>query len=206
MSSLSNNDTDNNGTNTDTELIHDYYGDDYYDTSGNATVIKENRIIYDTEEMQFIAVTTKDGHVFYILIDYTAIEAAENGEDGASAEETVYFLNKVDDYDLYALLYSSDSDSYTSSNSSADTEIDTENDTDTETQNEEADDSNSSMIKLVIGGVLIAMVVVLYFIFKGKGGSGKKGNSDSGFGGQTNDDDDIEFDNMINEDEEGAPI
>jgi hypothetical protein len=45
--------------------------------------------------MQFIAVTTKDGHVFYVLINYSA----ENAED------QVFFLNKVDDYDLYALLY-----------------------------------------------------------------------------------------------------
>ena len=45
--------------------------------------------------MQFIAVTTKDGHVFYVLINYSA----ENDED------QVFFLNKVDDYDLYALLY-----------------------------------------------------------------------------------------------------
>ena len=48
--------------------------------------------------MQFIAVTTKDGAVFYILINYSA----EN------AEEQVYFLNKVDTFDLYSLLYMTD--------------------------------------------------------------------------------------------------
>lgn len=81
-----------NGT---TEVAPDYYGDDYYDTDGNATLIKSERIVYNSEEMQFIAVTTKDGHVFYVLINYSA----ENAED------QVFFLNKVDDYDLYALLY-----------------------------------------------------------------------------------------------------
>lgn len=74
---------------------HDYYADDYYDTDGNATLIKHEKIIYDSEEMQFIAVTTKDGDVFYILINYSA----EGDEDN------VFFLNKVDDFDLYSLLY-----------------------------------------------------------------------------------------------------
>ena len=78
-----------------TEVAPDYYGDDYYDKDGNATLIKSERIVYNSEEMQFIAVTTKDGHVFYVLINYSA----ENAED------QVFFLNKVDDYDLYALLY-----------------------------------------------------------------------------------------------------
>ena len=83
-----------------TDVVTDYDGDSYYDTDGNATLIKSEQIIYNTEEMQFIAVTTKDGHVFYVLINYTA----DNGEDN------VYFLNKVDDYDLYALLYAGTED------------------------------------------------------------------------------------------------
>ena len=89
-----------NGTVTANDSKPDYDGDPYYDTNGNATLIKSEQIIYNTEEMQFIAVTTKDGHVFYVLINYTA----ESGEDN------VYFLNKVDDYDLYALLYDGDED------------------------------------------------------------------------------------------------
>ena len=69
----------------------------YCDIDGNASLIKSEKIIYDTEEMQFIAVTTKDGNVFYILINYSADE-----------ENSVYFLNKVDTFDLYSLLYMTD--------------------------------------------------------------------------------------------------
>lgn len=75
-----------------------YYTDEYFDTEGNATLIKEEQVIYESEEMQFIAVTTKSGDVFYILINYSA----------ASDENNVYFLNKVDTLDLYALLYMTD--------------------------------------------------------------------------------------------------
>ena len=78
-----------------TEVEPDYYGDSYYDTDGNATLIKSERIVYNSEEMQFIAVTTKDGHVFYVLINYSA----ENAED------QVFFLNNVrNTYGHYKLL------------------------------------------------------------------------------------------------------
>ena len=78
-----------------TDVAPDYDGDPYCDTDGNATLIKSEQIIYNTEEMQFIAVTTKDGHVFYVLINYTA----GNGEDN------VYFLNNVrNTYGHYKLL------------------------------------------------------------------------------------------------------
>ena len=72
--------------------------ENFSDIYGNAELVKSEKIIYDTEKMQFIAVTTKDGAVFYILINYSA----EN------AEEQVYFLNKVDTFDLYSLLYMTD--------------------------------------------------------------------------------------------------
>ena len=99
-----NSETDPNVTsdisNVTTKTLTDFYGDPYYDTGGNASLIKSETIICNTEEMQFIAVTTKDGHVFYVLINYSA----ENSED------QVFFLNKVDDYDLYALLYAGEED------------------------------------------------------------------------------------------------
>ena len=78
-----------------TEVEPDYYGDSYYDTDGNATLIKSERIVYNSEEMQFIAVTTKDGHVFYVLINYSAENAEDqvlvqsgDGADTADTEET----------------------------------------------------------------------------------------------------------------------
>jgi len=88
-----------------TDVAPDYENDPYYDTDGNATLIKSEKIVYNSEEMQFIAVTTKDGHVFYVLINYSA----KNGEDN------VYFLYRVDDYDLYALLYAGAEDDEDSS-------------------------------------------------------------------------------------------
>lgn len=79
----------------ESENIPDFFSDDYYDTDGNATLMKSNKIIYNSEEMQFIAVTTKDGHVFYVLINYSA----DKGEDN------VYFLNNVrNTYGHYKLL------------------------------------------------------------------------------------------------------
>lgn len=69
---------------------------------GNADLIKEQKIIHDSSEMQFIAVTTKAGNVFYILIDYTSVQ------DNKSGEGTVYFLNKVDEQDLYSLINNPD--------------------------------------------------------------------------------------------------
>lgn len=80
-----------------TASTYDYYGDPYYDTDGNAELINNQNVIYSSARLQFISVTTKDGHVFYIIIDYA-------DTDG----DNVYFLNKVDDFDLYSLLYTGD--------------------------------------------------------------------------------------------------
>ena len=82
-----------------TATTYDYYGDPYYDTDGNASLISDKHVIYSSDQIQFISVATKDGHVFYIVIDYT-------DTDG----DNVYFLNKVDDFDMYRLLYAGKED------------------------------------------------------------------------------------------------
>ncbi|MBO5384350.1 MAG: DUF4366 domain-containing protein [Ruminococcus sp.] len=74
----------------------DYYNDPYYDTDGNATLIDTNEydVIYSDAKLLFTAVTTKDGHVFYIIINY-------DDKDG----DNVYFLNNVrNTYGHYKLL------------------------------------------------------------------------------------------------------
>ncbi|MBR0277197.1 MAG: DUF4366 domain-containing protein [Clostridia bacterium] len=70
---------------------------------GSETILEDNRTltekgnanlvdnVSDSEDLQFITVTSKEGDTFYFIID----KAAES--------DNVYFLNKVDDSDLAAL-------------------------------------------------------------------------------------------------------
>jgi len=167
---------------------HDYYADDYYDTDGNATLIKHEKIIYDSEEMQFIAVTTKDGDVFYILINYSA-------ED---EEDNVFFLNKVDSFDLYSLLYAEDEESEESANinpaEQAELYADAatgghyngtykDNSTPDVTEAENPEDADSQPASngmmnnsiLLIGGIGVLAVIafVIFMLKSGKGGKKK---------------------------------
>lgn len=185
-------------TTTDVSEI-DYYGDDYYDTDGNATLIKQEKIIYDSEEMQFIAVTTKDGSVFYVLINYSA----EGNEDN------VYFLNKVDDYDLYALLYQDDEDSQNTNPDSAAAEAasnankangnkgknnvnEATTTTDSVVQQTSSKNQSNGSKTLMITGVGVAVLAAAGFIFyKMKNGKSKKKSNSDDFDGFEDDFDDI---------------
>lgn len=185
-------------TTTDVSEI-DYYGDDYYDTDGNATLIKQEKIIYDSEEMQFIAVTTKDGSVFYVLINYSA----EGNEDN------VYFLNKVDDYDLYALLYQDDEDSQNTNPDSAAAEAasnankangnkgknnvnEATTTTDSAVQQTSSKNQSNGSKTLMITGVGVAVLAAAGFIFyKMKNGKSKKKSNSDDFDGFEDDFDDI---------------
>lgn len=183
-------------TTTDVSEI-DYYGDDYYDTDGNATLIKQEKIIYDSEEMQFIAVTTKDGSVFYVLINYSA----EGNEDN------VYFLNKVDDYDLYALLYQDDEDSQNTNPDSAAAEAasnankgknnnnvvnEATTTTDSDAQQTSSKNQSNGSKTLMITGVGVAVLAAAGFIFyKMKNGKSKKKSNSDDFDGFEDDFDDI---------------
>lgn len=166
---------------------HDYYADDYSDTDGNATLIKHEKIIYDSEEMQFIAVTTKDGDVFYILINYSA-------ED---EEDNVFFLNKVDSFDLYSLLYAEDEESEESANINPAEQAElyadaatgghyngtyknnsTPDVTEAENPDEEIQPASSGMMNnsiLLIGGIGVLAVIafVIFMLKSGKGGKKK---------------------------------
>lgn len=154
------------------------------DTKGNASLIKEEDIIYESEKMQFISVTTKDGDVFYILINYSA-------ED---VEDNVYFLNKVDDFDLYSLLYADDEDSDKSVDSAeqaslyADaasnghsknpeaTESESSEETSTENEAQPAKHGPMNNSILIVGGIAILGVIafVIFMIKTGKLGGKKK--------------------------------
>lgn len=157
----------------------DYYLDDYYDTKGNATLIKSEKIIYDTEQMQFIAVTTKSGDVFYVLINYSA----DNEED------SVYFLNKVDTLDLYALLYMTDEEEesgidtdrvrkaeqaandWANSQNGIDNTVETEENPDSESETPEVQ-PNSGMNNMMMLGIgafaLIAAGIIAFLMMKKK--------------------------------------
>lgn len=142
---------------------------DSNNASGNASLISEKKIIHDSAEMQFIAVTTRSGAVFYILIDYTAIQEG-------NVENSVYFLNKVDDYDLYQIISqasSDDSESNTLSPEEYEEQKKQAESTAEETSKANAktksSDSNLPFV-LICLGVSVVFILVIFVIKKGKKG------------------------------------
>lgn len=153
-------------------------------TSGNANLIASQEVIADNGKFQFIAVTTRDKDVFYIIIDKM------------KAEDNVYFLNEVDTYDLQKLMSKNSDNSENSDveyNTSSDKSESSE-ESGEESQSSETLDSGMTNI-LLIGGVIV-LGIIGFIIFKiKKGGFGNKKETVVPF-------DDFEEDEEINEDEE----
>ena len=153
-------------------------------TSGNANLIASQEVIADDGKFQFLAVTTRDKDVFYIIIDKM------------KAEDNVYFLNEVDTYDLQKLMSKNSDNSENSDveyNTSSDKSESSE-ESGEESQSSETSDSGMTNI-LLIGGVIV-LGIIGFIIFKiKKGGFGNKKETVVPF-------DDFEEDEEINEDEE----
>lgn len=143
---------------------------DSNNASGNASLISEKKIIHDSAEMQFIAVTTRSGAVFYILIDYTAIQEG-------NVENSVYFLNKVDDYDLYQIISQASSDDSESNTLSPEeyeeqkkqAESTAEENSTVANAKTKSSDSNLPFV-LICLGVSVVFILVMFVIKKGKKG------------------------------------
>lgn len=173
----------------------DYYADPHYDTDGNGSLVDNQQIIYNSAEMQFISVTTKDGHVFYVLINYSA----KKGEDN------VYFLNKVDDFDLYALLYADDSENDMTPKEAADLALGenekepaeegyAEAEPSREEDFESSESQNSSNNMMIYGIGALCILGAAFYFSKNKKGNNKAKTPKEDLDDFDYDNDDVEID------------
>lgn len=155
-------------------------------TTGNADLVASQEVITDNGLFQFIAVTTRNGDVFYVIIDKM------------KTENNVYFLNEVDTYDLQTLL---SDDENTTTIVQPNTDISNDNaDKDTTSNDDDIDNqsSNNNNFNLMLLGGIVVLGVIAFLIFKiKKTGLGKKKSEHISI-----DDDFDEEDEEINEDEE----
>ena len=166
---------------TDDDDIDDFDEEDYYDPAlkGNATLVED--VTNEDVVRQFITVKTKNGNVFYLLID----KLADGGED-------VYFMNLVDEYDLLAFAedfpenapvnVGKDKKTSADGEDTDDETGDTDNESGegTETPNSGNADNGGNTIILLVGAALLVGGGAFYYfkIYKGKSNKPKVTASD----------------------------
>lgn len=177
---------------TDSEKRNYYFSEN---TDGNAELVANEKVITDNGLFQFIAVTTRSGDVFYVIID------------NSKEENNVYFLNDVDTFDLQALLSKDDDSDTVKVGESAEIEAATtesgavenpESESDKESKSKQGDFSS---IFILIGIVVLGGIGFVIFKIK-KGGFGKKKAQTDLLDDEF--DDEYEDETEINEDNEGG--
>lgn len=134
---------------------------------GNLSLIDDIDTATDEDTgKQFITVVTKSGNYFYIIID--------RDDEG---EETVHFLNQVDEADLLALMDEEDVEEYKASVSGTDTDTEDSTDetgasavTDEEEEAFEAKDAETTEDDTESGGMNALPVVVIVVVLAAVGG------------------------------------
>lgn len=133
---------------------------------GNLTLVDD--LDYSSRAgLQFMTVTSKDGHVFYIVIDRTA------------NSENVYFLNQVDAADLMALMNDEQKEEYLKEQEAkqqeqqqttvtpAQQETQAPSETEQPAQTEaEKQPLNNSMVMIAVFGVIGIGVIAAYYFMK----------------------------------------
>lgn len=173
-------------TNTSSQNEEKSKGKEYSfseNTIGNSELIANEEVLMENGYYQFIAVTTRDEDVFYIIIDKT------------KQEDNVYFLNQVDTYDINKLLNKDNENGGASAGSlvAEDTTIPTE----AVTEGSTSSGNNSQFMFLVIIGVIsiVVIAVVIMRMRKKKNPAKSVQEDDEDYYYDTNDEE-------INEDEE----
>ncbi len=155
-------------------------------TVGNSNLVADEDIIMENGTYQFIAVTTRDDDVFYVIIDKT------------KTENNVYFLNEVDTADIEKF---AQDDSNISNDTSVEETTVSAGAENSEVTSEKKTNSGDSqfMIYLVIGVVILCGLGFVFFKLKGKNGKKKSNDTDE------YDDDEFDYEDEVNEDNVGEP-